>query len=668
MTLSNSGTYTLTIYSYGNQRATGAYAFTLDDTSKATNIALTPGSGTTESGTLATGLSTNLYQFSGTAGQSIFFQGLLDSPASGAIAYLYGPTNGYITYFYLDSGNDTHATLSATGTYVLAVVGQSASNSSVSYKFEAFDNVNSTSTLTLGADVSGTLTNPGDEASYTFTGTAGQNLFFDGLSASSGIDAYLYNPSGSEILLTAASSDSGPFTLSQPGTYKLTIYGSGVSTGNYDFRLLDTSAQTLTPTSTPTTVSGTITPGTGANIYRIAGTAGQKITLTSDAFSSTSGNWYLINPNNNEVTGAGFGSSFSATLPLNGPYVLELLGSDTTDPSVTYKFDISATTPATVTPSGFGTVQSGTLAAGASTSFTFMAPAGSSVYFNNLSRTTQPITATFTDPSSNTIFSYSPYYNAGPYVLTASGTYTLKLTNTSGTASGTYDFNMLDLPSSATALTLGSLVSGTLNPGTTAVVYDFSGTVGQRLFFDNQTASSSVNLLLIDPYNNQLFNVSSGSDGGPLTLTATGTYYVLVDGESSSSVNYQFRLTDTSTSSISLGTKIDGTVTNAYQSDDYTFSGTAGERVYFQDLSDSNGYYGAYWYLYGPNNAAITSNYIGAGLSATLSINGIYTLVVDNSASSQFRHLQLRGLSERQPDLHADPEHRGHRHPQEPWR
>ena len=75
-TLTYSGTYTLTIYSYGTERATGAYAFTLDDTSTATTIALTSGSGTTETGTLATGLSTNLYQFSGTAGQSLYFEGI----------------------------------------------------------------------------------------------------------------------------------------------------------------------------------------------------------------------------------------------------------------------------------------------------------------------------------------------------------------------------------------------------------------------------------------------------------------------------------------------------------------------------------------------------------------------------------------------------------------
>ena len=116
--------------------------------------------------------------------------------------------------------------------------------------------------------------------------------------------------------------------------------------------------------------------------------------------------------------------------------------------------------------------------------------------------------------------------------------------------------------------------------------------------------------------------------------TASGTYYVLVDGESTSSVNYQFRLTDTSTNSLTFNTTINGTVTNAYQSDVYSFTGTAGEHVYFQYLSESNGYYGATWYLYGPNNRPITSSYTGAGFSATLPTNGNYTLVVDNNSYS----------------------------------
>ena len=120
---------------------------------------MTPGSGTTETGTLATGLSTNLYQFSGTAGQSLYFESLKDSPTYASYVYLYNPGNGNVTYFYLDS--DTTVTLPYTGTYLLAVAGQSASNTSVSYSFEVFDNVNPTSTLTLGTEVDRNDRQPG---------------------------------------------------------------------------------------------------------------------------------------------------------------------------------------------------------------------------------------------------------------------------------------------------------------------------------------------------------------------------------------------------------------------------------------------------------------------------------------------------------------------------
>ena len=381
-------------------------------------------------------------------------------------------------------------------------------------------------------------------------------------------------------------------------------------------------------------MSGTLNPGTETNIYRITGTAGEKITLHADSFSSTSGNWYLVDPNNRTLAGTTFGTSFTATLALNGPYELIVQGNDTADASVAYSFDISATAQAVLAPSGFGTVQTGSLAAGASQSFSFTGTAGHSVYFNSLVRTSQPITATFTDPSSNTIFSYSPSSNAGPYVLTASGTYTLKLTNSSGSASGTFDFNMLELPGSATPLTLGSTVSGTLNPGSTTVLYSFTGAPGQRLFLDNQTTiGNAVNILLIDPYNNQGSSINSNSDAGPLNLTSAGTYYVLVDGESSSSVSYGFRLLDTSSLPLSFGTTTNGNVITATQSDIYSFTGTAGERVYYRELTDSNGSSGATWYLYGATNQYITSNSIGGDLTATLPSSGTYSLVVYNSTS-----------------------------------
>ncbi len=450
-TLSWQGTYSLTIFSYSTTRGTGNFAFSLDDISTATPITLTSGTGTTVTSTLSTGLSANLYQFSGTAGQSLYFEGIKDSPADGALATLYNRSNGSVTSFHTE--NDAQVTLPTTGTYLLAVAGTNVANSSVSYSFEVFDNVDPIVTgTTLPVAGSGTITNPGDEATYTFTGSPGQRVYFNSLGLPSDVYAVLTDPYNNQIF-NYVSGNAGPYTLSWQGTYSLTIfsYSTTRGTGNYNFQMLDVSAQSLTPTSTPSTQTGTLTPGTQTNIYQIMGTAGETITLASNSFSSTSGTWYVVDPNNRTVASARFGTGFTAALALTGPYELILEGSDTTDASVTYSFNISATTPAVLTPAGFGTTQAGTLAALASTSFSFTGTAGLTVYFNTLVNTSQPITATFTDPNNYTIFSFSPSSNAGPYVLTASGTYTLKLTNTSSSASGNYDFNMLDLPAAATA-------------------------------------------------------------------------------------------------------------------------------------------------------------------------------------------------------------------------
>ena len=108
------------------------------------------------------------------------------------------------------------------------MVGVNGSTSgTVSYKFDLFDNVNPTASLTLGHEVTGTIINPGDQFSYTFTGSVGQQIYFDSRDATTGIDALLTSPYGNTVFNTDFSSgDEGPFTLTQAGTYTLTVYGN----------------------------------------------------------------------------------------------------------------------------------------------------------------------------------------------------------------------------------------------------------------------------------------------------------------------------------------------------------------------------------------------------------------------------------------------------------
>ena len=115
---------------------------------------------------------------------------------------------------------------------------------SVSYQFELFDNTNPSTALALNSEVTGSLTNPGDEATYTFTGSIGQQVQFNGLETGSYQLATLYDPQGTEVFSVYLQSNGGPYTLTTPGTYSLVLTTDGTYTGNYDFRLLDLFSET----------------------------------------------------------------------------------------------------------------------------------------------------------------------------------------------------------------------------------------------------------------------------------------------------------------------------------------------------------------------------------------------------------------------------------------
>ncbi len=62
--------------------------------------------------------------------------------------------------------------------------------------------------------MSGTIANPGDSHSYTFTGSAGQRIYYDGLaSASTYLFARLTIWLGTILFDNSSTSDEGPYTL-----------------------------------------------------------------------------------------------------------------------------------------------------------------------------------------------------------------------------------------------------------------------------------------------------------------------------------------------------------------------------------------------------------------------------------------------------------------------
>jgi hypothetical protein len=619
-TLTETGTYTLRINAAG--AITGTYSFRLLDVTSQPVLDL---QGAPTSGTLNPGTRTDLYRFAGSAGQRLFFNWQSGSTTNGYY-YLFGPANqivGGLNYF----GNPLEINLPVDGPYTLALIGNTAAGT-VAYDLQATMPPTNTTALTLDNTVSSTLTAAGQIDYYTFTGAIGQQLFFNGLSGASGLSATLTSPTNVTLINgIAVGSNNGPLTLTEAGTYTLRIRGSAAATGAYSFRLLDLADQPALTLGSPT--SGTLNPGNRSDIFRLDGTAGQRLLFTW--VSGSGGSYVLYGLSNRIVGSASFGGNFQITLPSDGPYVLVLTGSGSS--AVAYRFQAVDNSDNPVDVTGFGTIQSGSLAAGGTVTFTYTAPAGRLVYFDSLNNTSS-LNYTLTSPDNTTVLSSFSYLDGGPVVLPRSGMYTLTLRNPSS-GSQNYRFRLLDLQGDgATALTLGATVTTTSSGGLTADVYRFTGSVGQRLFYDglSDTSFGNVTATLVGPGGvQQFFSTSASADRGPLTLTETGTYYLIESNNLTSTPTYSFRMLDVAAqSTLSLNTTVSGSLNPGTSAVIYRYTGTAGQRLYFNWLSGT----GSNWALYGPTNQLISSVFSGNDFQVTLPADGPYTLVLAGYSST----------------------------------
>ncbi|KHG41357.1 hypothetical protein OA07_11900 [Aphanizomenon flos-aquae 2012/KM1/D3] len=518
-TLTETGTYKLIIDGYSDN--TGDYSFRLIDASAATTITLD----TTITDTLTPGLETDIYRINGTAGQRLFFDSLVNS--TNATWRLYNPGNGYVT-----SANygDFETTLNNDGTYLLVLSGYN--NDNTNYSFKVTNPPTTTTTLTLGNTVTSTISQPGEIKEYTFNGTAGQRLYYDGLinNNTSTIYSQLISPSGQTVFsLSDADSDRGPFTLTETGTYKLIIDGYLDNTGDYSFRLLDASAATTI--TLDTTITDTLTPGLETDIYRINGTAGQRLFFDS-LVNFTNATWRLYNPGNGYVTSANYGD-FETTLNNDGTYLLVLSG------------------------------------------------------YNN--------------------------------------------DNTN------YSFKVTNPPTTTTTLTLGNTVTSTISQPGEIKEYTFNGTAGQRLYYDGliNNNTSTIYSQLISPSGQTVFSLSDAdSDRSPFTLTETGTYKLIIDGYLDNTGDYSFRLIDASAATnLALNTQVAGTLDPGLETAIYRITGTAGQKLRFDSLN--SGFVNGYWTLYKPGNQYVTSYYLGSDFEVDLPGDGTYLLVVGGYTANE---------------------------------
>jgi ELWxxDGT repeat protein len=643
------GTYSLQVT--GNEG--DPFAFNLLDMAAATSLTL----GESTTATLDQVNSTAAYSFNGTAGQIVY----LDSTAvSNTDSYSYGSWRLYDQYgsqigstLWLNQ-NSGRITLPSAGTYTLVLQGAVNATGTTTGSFTVWNVTDTTTQLTLGTPVSGTISAVGQIASHTFTLAAPTRLWFDSRTNSSSTSWWLTGPQGTVQSSRPFYFDDLNLGLLPAGTYSLNV--SGNNGDPFAFNLLDLSA--ATSLTLDESITATLDPANSTAAYAFNGTAGQIVYLDNTDSSYANGTWSLYDQYGKQI---GSNKSLNQdsgriTLPSMGTYTLVLQGGVSATGTTTGTFTVWNVTDTTA-PLTLGTPVSGMISGvGQIASHTFTLAAPTQLWFDsqtnngNLSWSVTGPQGTLTARSFYGVqpFSYGDAQLNVPgtnqpsaRALLPAGTYTVTVSGFPD-STGAYSFRVLDL-ATATAITAGSLVSGTLPTPNGTSIYKLAAAAGDNFSFSNVTyTGDSASWRLVDPYGNEVFNTSV-STNSRVDLAATGDYTLIIEGSVSATQPASFSFVATRNSqtpppavtgtAITPGTAVSGTL-DATGTSNYTFTLAAPTRLWFDSRTNSGS---TSWSLTGPQGTVQSSQqFYYNDLNLGLLPAGTYSLQVSGNNGDPF--------------------------------
>ncbi|MGX7826360.1 RHS repeat-associated core domain-containing protein [Actinokineospora sp. 24-640] len=485
-----------------------------------------------------------------------------------------------------------------------------------------------------------TITNPGQSAYVSFSGTADQRVIIktSGASSSFGccyLNWWLAAPDGTRV--GSAQNPNATLdttTLPQTGTYRIWMNPDGGGIGSMTFAAwsvpadVNAGVQALDGTPTVVTIAN---PGSNA-FTTFEGTQNQRVIVQSSAASSSFGccylSWWLAAPDGTRVGSAQNPNATldTITLPQTGTYRLIVNPDAILTGSMTFRaWSVPADANAGVQALD-GTPRVVTIANPGSAAFTTFEGTQSQRVIVQSSAASSSFGCCYLNwwlaaPDGSRVGSaQNPNTTLDTITLPQTGTYRL-IVNPDAVLTGSMTFRAWTVPADvdagAQALDGTPTVVTVANPGSNAFT-TFQGTTGQRVIIQSSAASSSFGCCYLDWWLAAPNGARVGSVQNPnatmdtIALPQDGVYRLIVNPDAVLTGSMTLRAWTVPADLDAGAQALDGTplvvaIADPGRSASTTFEGVTGQRVIIQSSAASSSFGCCYldWWLAAPNGTRV---------------------------------------------------------------
>ena len=515
-----------------------------------------------------------LYRYALTAGQTVYFDGSGTYDCSGRVA-LYSPALRNLGEYCF--GTDFAYTPDSSGEYLLVVRGESDSPLAFAGELRLAGR-GEQALPAFNELVTGDLPLIGDRTTYTFSATVGDPFRFFARTTAASVGATILGPQGDTLWSGSANSDSPFLFASRTGTYRLELTATD-NNASFSFELAtfrDREAITA-----GTVFGGTLAAGRDFQVFQWPnGVQGQELDVVAVSQSSSDASWALFAADGRLIVASSLGSTLAdILLPADGAYWFVVESHNGAAAANSFQIRFDATGPSSALMSGWDSVIQGTVANGATTEFTLEGVAGRPFFFDALDVDYDGVYVTLLDPDGTAVFLNNHWatFDAGPFTLPKTGTYTLQVLGNGG---GDYKLRMIDL-TAAPLIADGTPLAGGDLAAHASRVYRVEMNPAERYLLDSR-ASTTLETTLFTPafsllkndylYPNLLL---------PLKTSVSGVHYLILRNISDAAVEVSASLLKVSTQpELVFDSRVTGTMNPLREADVYRFTSVPGERIY----------------------------------------------------------------------------------------